>query len=176
MVARRASPAAVSGPTHWLDVDASDIKKLGEDLEAFSKKAAPHAMRFALNDMAFDARGEWSDEMRRSMTLRNTYTQRSLGVRRAIGTNLQTMQSEVGSRLDYVAEQEQGSTQLAHGKHGVPIPTSTASGQGLKSRRTRAIRRPNYLEAIKLDQRGVSAATCRGPCRPRWRLPSRRAA
>lgn len=152
----------MAGPVHWLEVDAADIKRLARDLATFSKKSAPYAMRYALNDMAFDARGEWSDEMRSSMTLRNSYTQRSLGVRKTAGTNLTTMHSVVGSRLDYVKEQEHGSTQTTRGKHGVPIPTSSAAGQGLRSKRTRAVRQANYLSAIRLNQNSMGGATRRG--------------
>jgi hypothetical protein len=152
----------MAGPVHWLQVDTSDVKRLSRDLETLSKKSAPYAMRNALTDVAFDARGEWSDQMRSSMTLRNTYTQRSLGVRKASGTNLRTMQSQVGSRLDYVAEREAGSTHVAHGKHGVPIPTSSAAGQGLRAKRTRVVQRANYQTAIHLNQRGIGAATRRG--------------
>lgn len=151
----------MAGPVHWLDVDASDIKRLARDLNTFAKKSAPYAMRYTLNDMVFDARGEWSGEMRSSMTLRNTYTQRSLRARKASGTKLETMSSEVGSPLAYLNEQEKGSTQTAHGKHGVPIPTSSAAGQGLRSKRTRSVRQANYQSAIRLDQRGVGGASSR---------------
>lgn len=151
----------MAGPVHWLDVDASDIKRLARDLNTFAKKSAPYAMRYTLNDMAFDARGEWSGDMRSSMTLRNTYTQRSLGVRKTTGARIETMQSEVGSRAEGVLRQEKGVTQTAHGKHGVPVPTTTAAGQGLQGRRTRAVRRANYQTAIRLDQRSMGQASSR---------------
>ena len=115
-------------------------------------------MRNALNAVAFDARAEWQKRIARTFTLRNKYTQRSLRVVKVQTNRLADMQAVVGSTLDYMAKQELGGQETAKGKHGVPIPTSSAAGQSMKARpRTRVVRRKNYLSAIQLSPKGAGS-------------------
>jgi hypothetical protein len=144
--------APMQGPRQFVQVDTSAVQKLAADLGLFRAKALPYAARSSLNTIAFDARGEWVDQMRRRLTLRNTWTERSPRVVKASGSDLGRMQSQVGSPLEYLAKQEQGFTSQAQGKYGVTIPTPFAAGQAVSARqRTRPVQRPNRLAAIHLD-------------------------
>lgn len=134
-----------------IDVNLSQIGKLAQRFEQLGERAIPFAMRNTLNAVAFDARGEWVKRIKRTMTLRNRYTERSIRVQKVTRQVVDEMQSSVGSLLDYMEKQEQGGQESAKGKHGVPIPTSSAAGQAKKTRpRTKLVRPRNYLKAIQL--------------------------
>lgn len=140
------------GPRQFVQVDARGLKKFAQDLATFRQKAVPHAARNALTSIAFEARGEWGDEMRRKFQLRNTWTQRSPRVVPARGVSLPAMFSQVGSELAYLAQQEAGFTSQAHGKHGLPKPVPFAAGQAMGTRlRTRVVQRQNRMASIRLD-------------------------
>lgn len=108
-------------------VDTSDFKKLHDYLARFKKTALPYAARDALNGCAFELRKEWQSQIRTTFTNRNNFTERSIRVEKASGTNLKTMQSRTGSVAAYMAEQESGGTRHARGKH-LPIPAPVAGG------------------------------------------------
>lgn len=134
-----------------VDVDVRQFRELAARFEQLSSRSLPYAMRNALNAVAFDARTEWQRRIARSMTLRNKYTERSLRVVKVQSNRIDAMEARVGSTLDYMAKQELGGRETSKGKHGVPIPTSSAAGQSMKARpRTRSVRRKNYLSAIHL--------------------------
>jgi hypothetical protein len=134
-----------------VEVDMRQFRELATRFEQLGSRSLPFAMRNALNAVAFDARAEWQKRIKRSMTLRNKYTERSLRVEKVQTNRLADMQARVGSTLDYMAKQELGGRESAKGKHGVPIPTSSAAGQAMKARpRTKVVRRKNYLSAIQL--------------------------
>jgi hypothetical protein len=134
-------------------VDMTDVKLLRAKLGELSEKSVPYAVRNALNTIAFTARKEWIGRMERSLTLRNKFTANSVRVEKAKGSDLATMQSQVGSVAPYMLSTEAGATESAKGKHGVPIPTSTAAGQAMKGRRTKEVRKANWQSAIKLGHR-----------------------
>lgn len=133
-----------------------DLKKfrLFSELLGDMKKSLTFAARNALNDIAFEAREEWSKrQLPKAFTLRNNWTERGLRVEKARGRKFEELQSKVGSVREYMLPAEEGSTQTKRGKHGVAVPTSGASGQGPKEKRTRLIRRPNYLSSLTLVKR-----------------------
>jgi hypothetical protein len=141
------------GPRQQVDVDYRGLQKLTADLEKFAKRALPFAVRNGLNDSAFEARGEWAEQAGQQMTLRNTWTTRSMQVVKASGFDVARMESRVGSTADYMGEREEGGSESASGKYGVPIPTTSAAGQGMKAaKRTRLVQRPNRLPAIHLER------------------------
>jgi hypothetical protein len=131
-------------------VDTKDFRRLAKELEAVAKKAIPHAVRDSLNTAAFEGRKQWAGEMQKSFTLRNKWTERSIRVEKATGVNLSNMQSVVGSLAPYMATQELGGVEQSKGRHGVPIPTSTAAGQSMKARRTKQVQKRNWQSAISL--------------------------
>lgn len=136
------------------DADLKDLESLQKDLVLFSKKSVPFAMRNALNDTAFLGRKLWKKELRKSFTLRNTFTARSLRVVKVKrGKDAAKMFSMLGSISAYMGLQEEGGTQRTRGGTK-PIPTAVAAGQPLGSQpRTKVVRRPNRMGSIKLDRR-----------------------
>ncbi len=145
--------------TAFAEVDTRSMHKSVRTLERIRAKALPHATRDTLNQLAFDGRKVWQKTMGKAFTLRNTFTTRSFAVTKATGTNMRDMQSVLGSLQPYMRDQELGATQGSKGKHGVPIPTPTASGEGMSANpRKRLVRRANWLSAIRLGSRPGSSA------------------
>lgn len=136
-----------------IEIELRNAGALAKTLEKLRAQAVPHAVRGMLNHVAFDARREWHAQIDKAMIVRNQFTKRSIRVEKARGTHLGRMQAVVGSVLEYMAKQEFGGQERARGKRGVPIPTSSAAGMGMKARpRTRMVRARNYLSAIRLVQ------------------------
>lgn len=135
-------------------VDTSGIRRLVDDLDVFAKKAVPYAIRNSLNRSAFEARRAWVDEIEKTMTLRNTFTIRSLRVEKVSTMDPRRMVSVVGSTAEYMGRRESGETKRPHGKHGVPVPTLAARG-GSKAR---LIQKPNKMSNIVIA-RGRPGAT-----------------
>lgn len=121
---------------------------LTRDLERTAKKAVPYAIRQALNDIAFAAKGHLQGNIRKEFILRNKWTERSVMVERARGLNPRQMQSAVFSKLDYLEKQEHGGTST----HAVPTGVATGEGRGANPRR-KLVRRPNQVSAIALGER-----------------------
>lgn len=137
-----------------LTIDMVKFRVLSRHLEVYASKAIPFAARAALNDIAFEARKEWAErQLPQAFTLRNTWTAKGLRVEKAQGRTIANMQSRVGSLREYMLPREEGATQTKRGKHGVAIPQSGAAGQGAKTKRTRLVRRPNYLSALQTVKR-----------------------
>lgn len=135
-------------------VNTDAMRALKRDFNKFGTQAVPHATREALNAMAFEARRVWVELLPKRMTIRSTFTRRSLQVDKARGTNMTTMAARVGSTAPYMDEQEDGGDKGKKGKHGVPIPTSSAAGQGMSARpRTRLVQVKNWMSAIHLAPR-----------------------
>jgi hypothetical protein len=153
-------PTLEASDPHVIKCDVRQLRKLEEHLVTFKKKALPFAVSAGLNSTAFTARKEWVGQMERTFTLRNKYTTRSLRVVKSPARRtIESMSSRVGSPLAYLGERERGSTKSKRGKHGVAIPTAAASAQGKGSKRTRSIRRTNYLSALNV---GKGASTRKG--------------
>lgn len=135
-------------------VTVEDARAFEARLANIRDRAIPHAVRDALNELAFVARAEWVDIIGARFTLRNRFTERSLRVTKARGTDMGSMQAVVGSTADYMRDQEQGARKGKRGKHGLAIPTPAAAGQSPKaSKRTRVIRRGYYLGAMRVVDR-----------------------
>jgi hypothetical protein len=131
--------------------DMKRVEKLAKTLESVAKKALPHAVRASLNTTAFEARKEWVGQLDKAMVLRNKFTANSLRVEKVKGIVISTMQSSVGSVAPYMAAQEFGGHEASKKKHGVPIPTTTAAGQGMKAQpRTKQVQKKNWQSAIQL--------------------------
>ncbi len=136
------------------DADLKDLGRLQKDLNTFSKKSVPFAMRKALNETAFLGRKLWKREMGQRFVLRNKFTAGSLRVQKVKrGNDPDQMFSMIGSISPYMGLQEAGGTKK--GKTGaVAIPTAVAAGQALGSQpRTKVVRRPNRMPNINLDKR-----------------------
>lgn len=119
------------------------------DLLTFASKAVPYAARNALNTIAFEARAQWQREIKASFTLRNRFTERSILVTKASGTDIKRMASFVGSTAPYMGDQEHGG--VVRGRRGLKgIPAPAAAGQQPGGKRTRLVRAANRLGAINV--------------------------
>jgi hypothetical protein len=127
-----------------ITVDLRSWDKLKKELEREVPKAVKYAVRDALNAAAFETRREWSKEIESRFTTRNKYTGRAaLRVERAIGIDVRSMQSSVGSIADYMAKQEFG------GATKGPIPGPVAAGQAPGAKRTKPVRATNRIRTLQ---------------------------
>lgn len=125
-----------------------DAKRALRDLEEFKKTAIPFAIRNSLNTSAFEMQKVWRREIRQTFVNRNKFTERSIHVEKARGSDPNRMVSVVGSIADYLDEQESGGT--VRGKGALkPIPGPSAAGQQPGSKRTKLVMPSRYLQAIK---------------------------
>lgn len=131
-----------------ITVNAAQVRQLENKLTALNKQGLPFAEIETVNRAAFETMKTARRELGSRMVLRNTWSARSIQVRKA---NLQTMESATGSTMPYMETQEIGGTEAAKGKHGVAIPTSVASGEGRGAKpRKKLVRRPNRVSNITL--------------------------
>jgi len=126
-----------------------ELKKFSQSLKQFGKKEFAVINGMALNKTAFEARKEYVKIAERRFTMRNKWTIRSIQYRKVQGFRNQF--SEVGSTMNYMEDQEFGKTIYKTGKHGVSIPTSTASGEARGARpRRKTVVRSRFATRIKL--------------------------
>lgn len=130
-------------------LDTDEIKQLESDLKHFASRSLPFATKHTLNTFAWGSRKRALVQMPHQFTLRNKWTERSIMVHPTRSLRISQQESAVGSTQEYMAEQEFGSTEVAKGKHGVPIPTSYAAGQGHSKHRTRVVRAASRLARIQ---------------------------
>lgn len=143
-------------------IDDDDIVKLELKLRRVAERALPFATKQTVNSVAFAAREEWQGQIREKMITRNKFTERSIRVEQTKTLNIGRQEATVGSVADYMDEQEFGGVKTKKGKHGTPITTSVASGEGEGARpRRRVARRPNRVGNIRLKNDRNRAATRR---------------
>jgi len=131
-----------------LEIKSNDLDVLLGKLERVRLDAVPFAVRDSLNASAFFTKREWTGEIHRRMTVRNTWTQRGIKTRNATGKQVSRMESVVGSVRSYMSKLEEGGT--VSDARGVPIHTSVASGEGRGARpRTKVVRPGNRLNKIQ---------------------------
>lgn len=133
-------------------VDVREIRKLTADLEGFRRYAITNTARGVLNRLAFETQRESKSNIRGGFINRNNYTERSVQVDMARGSNLATMESRTGSVADYMDEVEFGGTKVSKGKEGVPIATPAAANQSGRPR-TKLPTARNRLRAIALAKK-----------------------
>lgn len=138
-----------------LSLDNREIREVAGALFDLRKKGLFHAVRETLNDTALLGKHAVTEKIRSVFTLRNQWTVGGVRSTRAFGATIADLQSSVGHLNPYMASQETGFDKTAKGAHGFPIPSPAAAGQGQSPRRTRPIRRPNYLSAITFSKRPI---------------------
>ena len=136
-----------------IDLDTREIDELEDSLKTFKMKAFPRATKETLNGVAFKARELAQENIRRSMTLRNKWTEKSIQVEMTRTLNVDRQESEMGSIEDYMRKQEEGDIETSKGKHGVTIPTGWSAGQKGMRPRTRLVKRANRLQNITLSKK-----------------------
>jgi len=129
------------------DADMDEMLKLALELDKVRTQAIPHATRNSLNESAFLGRFTWQGAIRTKLITRNRFTERRIGVNKARGTNLPTMEAVLGHTERYMRTQEDGGID----RGAVPMPA--ASGEKTKPR-LRLVRRANAMKAISLAMRG----------------------
>lgn len=143
----------------FITFDDKGLRRYRRDLNAFAKTAVPFATRAAINTTAFQGAREAKKIVGQRMILRNRWTQRSIGVQKARQKETKKQRAFVGSTEAYMLDQEFGTTKRGGGKHGVEIPTRSASGEGRGSApRRRLPRAKNKARSIRLrrSRRGAS--------------------
>lgn len=135
-----------------ITIDSTDIARLERDLATFRRSALGAATRDAVNAQAFAGKRLWGREVKRKMIQRNKFTAgAAIRVERARGGRVDRLEAVLGSIAEYMDDQEFGATQQKRGRLGKPIPSRVAAGQAMGSApRTRAVRRPNWLQNIQL--------------------------
>lgn len=133
------------------DIDTKEIIAAERKLAWVSNTGVRYATAYTLNNAAFVTRSASQREIRRDMILRNQWTARSIVVNRTRVVEISRQAAEIGSTEPYMETQEYGGTERKKGKHGVPIPTTYASGEpeGAKTRR-KVVKAGNRLQRIKL--------------------------
>lgn len=138
--------------------DDSEHRELMNKLGNFASRGLPHAIKFGLNKSAFEARTAYVSRAQEELTLRNAWTRKSIRFSKAGGRSIAGMESVVGSTQEYMRVQEEGGVEQKKGTHGVPIPTSVASGEGRGARpRKKTVRRPSRMRNIQLGDADVGS-------------------
>ena len=139
-------------------VDTEAIKQMESDLKEFAIKAYPFATKATLNKAAFEGRERIQAGMRKKFIIRNKFTMNSVRVEKARGNVVKHQESVVGSVAPYMEDQEFGATVTKSGKHGVPIATTTASGEGRGAQPRRRVASSSRRKSkIKLSKARVNA-------------------
>jgi len=134
-------------------INTKAIDKLERELSAFNARALPFATKSTINGTAFKAQEISKNEVKKKMVLRNRFAQQSIRVNQAKGLRISTQEAATGSIAGFMETQEFGGTESKTGKHGVRIPTSYSSGEGLGAQpRKRLPRKPNKIQNIQLKK------------------------
>jgi hypothetical protein len=137
------------------------LDAMQDELAGLSKRGLGYAGRETVNSLAFEGRSAWQDEMRRSLTLRNRFTERRALVEPARTTRLKGMHAVLGHTEPYMGQLEAGGREYA-AKRRRPIPTEVAAGQAfgsLRSGRKRAVKPANIIRALGRRIPGGSGGT-----------------
>jgi len=132
------------------DVQDEQILKLEQKLKWLAKDAVPFATLKTLNQAVAVVQGRVKATLPKKFTLRNQWTAGSIQIRKARGLDIDRQAAQVGSTALYMAEQEEGFTRRGRGKHGYPVPTAYAGGEGAAKKRTRPIRKAFRMSSIRL--------------------------
>lgn len=123
-----------------ITVSDKNLKRFERMLGDMRDTSVKFAQRNTLNDIAFDARKNAVENIKKDFVNRNTFTQRQLRVERARYTG---DSAELGHLQEYMEKQENS------GKGAKYIPSPASAGQSNKARkRTKSIRKANYMNAI----------------------------
>jgi hypothetical protein len=111
-----------------INVTLQGVDDMQRELERIAKRSVPFAARETVNNLAWEGRTTWQQEMRESLTLRNKFTERRALVVPTRGLRISTMEATLGHTEPYMGLLETGGRQKAN-KVFRAIPTETAAGQ-----------------------------------------------
>jgi hypothetical protein len=145
-------------------VDDGELLRMEKVLGELSSKGQRFAVRAVLNQVAYDAAGRARNEIRKSFTVRNNYTVRSVVYEKVPPgqKDPNKMVSVVGSMQEYMAKQEEGFTERSSGKHGVEVPTGETAGTPGAIPRRKAVKRAFYRRGLKMSKGWGDAKTEKG--------------
>lgn len=130
------------------------------ELETIAKRSVPFAARETVNNLAFEGRAAWQDEMRQTLTLRNRFTASRALVDRARGLRMSSMEARLGHTEEYMRLLEEGKPEKA-AKRFRAIPTEVAAGQArgsLSAGRKKAVRPSAIISRLgSLTVKGAGA-------------------
>lgn len=136
-----------------IDVDLRDVERLERELLFFARRSYPFAVRKTLNDLAWQTRKNYQEQISQKLITRNQFTMRSVLVDRATGVSVPRMRSVAGSIAPYMDIQEFGGVDRGGPGKNKPIATGYSAGQEGQIPRTRLPRKPNKLQNIRLNRR-----------------------
>lgn len=144
-----------------ITIDPEEIKQFESDLKTFAARAYPFATKKTNSDAAFETMRRTKTIIKEKMKNRTGktgggFTVRSIQVDLTGNRTLRVSAQEavVGSVADYMERQEFGGSVAKKGKHGVPLATTVASGEGRGARPRRKLpRSANKLAKIRLVKR-----------------------
>lgn len=145
-----------------MQINTTELKQFELKLMRQAPIGLKIAQRETMNDLAFKNRKLAVDQINKTFTTRNAWTTsgKNLNVTRATRNN---NYAEVGSLLNYMAQQEDGFTQKADRNTGsVAIATPVASGERTggavgKTLRKKAVRKPNRKNMMKQPSNKMKA-------------------
>lgn len=132
-----------------IKADMRQVRQLENTLERLNARGLAFAEIETVNRAAFDTQKDARASLGKRMTLRNSWSERSIQTQKAHRGRLE---SSVGSTQGYMETQQTGGVETASGSHGVLIPTAFASGEGRASQRKRLVRKPNQASRITLGK------------------------
>lgn len=141
------------------DFDDKDIQRLEKQLNKFNAVAVPIAIERTLVDTGFDGMRAAKRNVNEQFTLRNKFTEKSIRVDKtfAKARDVNKKQVILGSVAEYMAQLELGGIKKATGRHGVPIPTAQASGEGdVATPKRRLPRAANRLNRVRYGKKSIN--------------------
>ena len=129
-----------------------DAKEMERDLKAFAHRAYPFATRNTLNDAAFANQRLAKEDIRRDLTLRNKFSERSIQVDKARTLNVARQSAHIGSTAIHMERLEFGEHKTG-GKRGVAIVTAYSANQRGANPRTKMPVGANKLARIALSRK-----------------------
>jgi hypothetical protein len=131
-------------------VNLTDLHGYVKALRSLSERHEKIAIQQTINDLVWEARRRWIQEMQSSFTLRNRWTVGSIRVETAQQSSVDRIRAVIGSVALYMSLQEHGGSKFGTGKHGVRIPTNAAAGQSGGGKRTRPVRGAYRMASIDM--------------------------
>lgn len=111
--------------------DDKDLKRFERDVKTFAREALPFANRAAINDGAVMGRIVAQKIIGERLIIRNRWTKSSIGFKKAKQKHIRDQRAFTGSRQPYMEKAEFGGVKRSTKKHGVPLATREASGEGM---------------------------------------------
>lgn len=137
-----------------------DINAYIDALVKIRANVIPRAVRKALTDTAFRVRRDSIKKINSRLIIRNKYSERSIRVKPAIGSRIDTMESQTGSLLEYMRLQEEG-TVVSAKRSRLAIPTSRSRISQSKTKPVASRYRLNNIGQVKGKGSKVFAANLR---------------